>query len=101
MLRSLTSAGRIIVAGDSEQLAPILTAQYPRLKSRLFGSILDCLMDLSNDSKDDHDSGNAPVTQSASPIEFSERSSSQMSTIVQLTENFRQGPIITFDFQVA
>lgn len=100
VLRSLTSTGRIIVAGDSEQLAPILTAQYPRLKSRLFGSILDCLMDLSNESLDDHDPDTAPVTRSASPTEFSEISPSQMSTIVQLTENFRYGPTITFHLRV-
>ncbi|KAJ7503041.1 hypothetical protein B0H11DRAFT_1906826 [Mycena galericulata] len=48
VLRSLSLTGRIVIAGDSEQLAPILTAQYPQLKSRLlFGSILDCLMHLS------------------------------------------------------
>ena len=92
-LRSLTPTGRIIIAGDSEQLAPILTAQYPRLKSRLFGSILDCLMDLSNDSR----SAPVTVTQPASPTESSEILS-QMSTIVQLTENFRYRSIITFNF---
>jgi hypothetical protein len=45
VVRSLSSNGRIVIAGDSEQLAPILSAQYPQLKSNaLFGSVLDCLM---------------------------------------------------------
>lgn len=87
VLRSLGPNGRIVVAGDSEQLAPILTAHYPRLKSRLFGSVLDCLMDHSKHSREQRDA-TVPVTRSASPTEFSE-TSSQMSTIVQLTENFK------------
>jgi hypothetical protein len=44
VLRSLSSTGRVVVSGDSEQLRPILNAQYPQLKRPLFGSILDCLM---------------------------------------------------------
>jgi hypothetical protein len=96
VLRSLLPSGKILIAGDSLQLAPILTAQYPRLKSRLFGSILDCLMDLSgpshNDSEVDGDVTSAPLTRSSShTTELLETSSesSQISTIVQLTENFR------------
>lgn len=87
VLRALNSNGRIVVAGDSEQLAPILAGQYPRLKSRLFGSILDCLMDLSS-SPHDKDITNT-LTGPSSPAGFSEISLSQDSTIVQLTENFR------------
>jgi hypothetical protein len=78
-----------MISGDHEQLAPILTAQYPRLKSRLFGSILDCLMDLSGPSHDERDVTSGSLTRPSSPTEFSEFSASQMSTIVQLTENFR------------
>jgi ATP-dependent exoDNAse (exonuclease V) alpha subunit len=88
-LRSLHSEGRVLISGDHEQLAPILTAQYPRLKSRLFGSILDCLMDLSGLAHDDDDVASASFTRSSSPTGFSEDESSQTSTIVQLTENFR------------
>jgi hypothetical protein len=77
-----------VISGDHEQLAPILTAQYPRLKSRLFGSILDCIMDLSGSSEDEDDITRL-LTRSSSPTEFSETASSQISTIVQLTENFR------------
>jgi hypothetical protein len=45
ILRFLAPCGRIIIAGDSEQLAPILSAQYAILKSHsLFASVLDCLM---------------------------------------------------------
>jgi ATP-dependent exoDNAse (exonuclease V) alpha subunit len=88
VLRSLLPEGRVLISGDHEQLAPILTAQYPRLKSRLFGSILDCLMDLSGPSQDEADN-TRPLPRSSSPTEFSETASSQISTIVQLTENFR------------
>lgn len=86
VLRSLNPNGRIVVAGDSEQLAPILAGQYPRLKSRLFGSILDCLMDLSSSS---HEEDIISTSVTSPSTGFSEVSSSQNSTIVQLTENFR------------
>ncbi|TDL18051.1 P-loop containing nucleoside triphosphate hydrolase protein [Rickenella mellea] len=83
VLRSLRSGGKVVVAGDSEQLAPILTAQYPRLDSRLFGSILDCLMYTA--VQPNAQDGMRPP----SPA-FSE--TSEISTIVQLTENFRLNP---------
>jgi hypothetical protein len=88
VVRSLSSSGRIIIAGDSEQLAPILTAQYPQLETRLFGSILDCLMHLSNRTLNESDDGFL-LPSPSSPIEPSEGSASQISAIVQLTENFR------------
>lgn len=87
VLRSLSPTGRIVVAGDSEQLAPILSAQYPQLQTRLFGSILDCLMHHSKrpgPSSADADGTDRP----ASPVDTSMDMSSQ-GTIVQLTENFR------------
>ena len=73
VLRSLSSTGRVVVSGDSEQLRPILNAQYPQLKRPLFGSILDCLM-----SKPDV---GAPFSLQSF---FSDTSSSQ-DFIVQLT----------------
>ncbi|PPQ77251.1 hypothetical protein CVT26_005990, partial [Gymnopilus dilepis] len=83
VIRSLSPQGRIIIAGDSEQLAPILSAQYPLLKSHaLFGSILDCLMH----SKPVHDDSTHPTSQTLT--EADEGGASQGS-IVQLTENFR------------
>lgn len=82
MLRSLKSSGRVIVAGDSEQLAPILTSQYPQAESRLFGSILDSLINLSDAAEDETD-----ILSDSPTATFSE--TSQVSTIVQLTENFR------------
>lgn len=82
VLRSLAPHGRIVVAGDSEQLAPIFTAQYPKLETRLFGSILDCIMHLARGTDDD--------TQSVAATDLSsDLVSSQVSTVVQLTENFR------------
>ncbi|KAJ7270062.1 hypothetical protein B0H12DRAFT_1178144, partial [Mycena haematopus] len=90
VLRSLSSTGRIIVAGDSEQLAPILTAQYPQLKSSLlFGSILDCLMHLSKIPSRKDSSSQPPLSPTLS--DYSSMSSSQ-GTVVQLTENFRLNP---------
>jgi hypothetical protein len=87
VLRSLSEKGRIIIAGDSEQLAPILSAQYPILRrNALFGSVLDCLMS----SRPSVDSGAGEGVRSPSPSlgDDLEPSSSQ-GTIVQLTENFR------------
>ncbi|KAJ7686577.1 hypothetical protein B0H17DRAFT_1204242 [Mycena rosella] len=90
VLRSLSPTGRIVIAGDSEQLAPILTAQYPQLKSRmLFGSILDCLMHLSKLPGPRHNVSEPPLSPTLS--DYSEESSSQ-GTVVQLTENFRLNP---------
>ena len=83
VIRSLSPQGRIIIAGDSEQLAPILSAQYPLLKSHaLFGSVLDCLMH----SKPVHDDSAHPTSQGL--VEAIEGGASQ-SSIIQLTENFR------------
>jgi ATP-dependent exoDNAse (exonuclease V) alpha subunit len=73
VLRSLSSTGRVVVSGDSEQLPPILTAQYPQLKRPLFGSILDCLM-----------SGRDVAAPLSPQSSFSDTSSSQ-GTVVQLT----------------
>ncbi|KAF9486003.1 hypothetical protein BDN70DRAFT_794739 [Pholiota conissans] len=80
VLRSLAIQGRIIIAGDSEQLAPILTAQYPQSKSgSLFGSVLDCFRFAHLHSKvsESQEEADVPASQS---------------TIVQLTENFRLNP---------
>jgi superfamily I DNA and/or RNA helicase len=82
VLRSLASSGRIIIAGDSEQLAPILSAQYPLLKSHaLFGSVLDCLMYSRSHLEDrqERDESQGSILPSAS----------SQGTVVQLTENFR------------
>lgn len=86
VLRSLRPTSRIIIAGDSEQLSPILAVKYPKLSSGpLFGSILDTLMYVSRPSELGFSD-----TRPSSPIsdDASDGLSSQ-STIVQLTENFR------------
>jgi len=86
VLRSLRSCGRIIIAGDSEQLAPILSAQYPLLKAHaLFGSILDCLMfPRTIGGELQPVAGYYDSQDSVSPSE---------STVIQLTENFRYAHI--------
>ncbi|KAF8963694.1 hypothetical protein BDZ97DRAFT_1819948, partial [Flammula alnicola] len=90
VLRSLSDQGRIIIAGDSEQLAPILSAKYPQLKfSALFGSVLDSLMFSQLSSR--ASLGDKARPPSPSPADESEFQASQ-STVVQLTENFRLNP---------
>ncbi|KAG5637725.1 hypothetical protein H0H81_003435 [Sphagnurus paluster] len=77
VVRALSPSSRIIIAGDSEQLAPIMSAQYPRLKSRpLFGSVLDCLMG----------------TPQAAADSLTSKEPDFFSDVVQLTENFRLNP---------
>lgn len=82
VLRCLSNQGRIVVAGDSEQLSPILSAQYPLLKAHaLFGSVLDCLM-LPRAS---------PLKEHLSSFEESQGAipTAPPDAIIQLTENFR------------
>ena len=87
VLRSLKEDGRVIVAGDNEQLAPIFSAEYPLLESRLFGSILDCLMRPTS-----HTSGVETLGSFSSSFD----EESQISTVVQLTENFRYALVLSF-----
>ena len=94
VLRSLSEEGRIIIAGDSEQLAPILSAQYPIFRrNALFGSVLDCLMSSPSRRSSVGSQGVRPP--SPSPGDDVEPSSSQ-GTIVQLTENFRYAACFMF-----
>lgn len=74
VLRSLHPAGRIVVAGDTEQLAPIVSGHYPRLSTTrpMFGSVLECIMTTPNTPDCDM---------------LPDRSSEW--AVVQLTENFR------------
>ena len=88
VLKSLENKGRVIIAGDSEQLAPILTTQYPQVESRLFGSILDCLMHFSQHSKKTNEGVLRPPSPALTESSDGDFPSSQ-STVVQLTENFR------------
>ena len=82
VLRALRqNAGKVVVAGDSEQLAPILTTQYPQTEAHLFGSILDCLMAKL--------AGEETFRAPTAPSSVTMTQSSGESMIVQLTENFR------------
>ena len=83
VIRSLSPQGRIIIAGDSEQLAPILGAQYPLLKSHaLFGSILDCLM---HSEAIRSNSAHSP----SQALAAADQEGGYQGSIIQLTENFR------------
>lgn len=84
-MRSLSPVGRLIVAGDSEQLAPILSAQYPQLQEyRLFGSVLDSLMY----AKQAREESTATV-RALEMVGSSDDDMASQGTVVQLTENFR------------
>ncbi|KAF7428775.1 hypothetical protein PC9H_008007 [Pleurotus ostreatus] len=82
VLGALKPDGKMIFAGDSEQLAPILTGSYPIAMKRLFGSVLDYLMRPPAPTAYD---GEGPSSQGS--LEGSSQGS-----IVQLTENFRLNP---------
>jgi AAA domain len=87
VVRSLSPNGRIVIAGDSEQLAPILSGQYPQLKSiALFGSVLDCLM--FSRPEQSLRGGDQPMPPLPSPADDEEIPPIH-DTVVQLTENFR------------
>lgn len=78
VLASLREGGKLVVAGDHEQLAPIFASIYP--SGPLTGSILDLLVsrkDIEGKEYDEED-GSAPPSQVSAP-----------STVVQLSENFR------------
>lgn len=91
VVRSLSPTGRLVIAGDSQQLAPIVTGQYPQSKAQpLFGSILDCIMPPSPTSTGSEEEPNSQTLD-----DLTEHPSFQES-VVQLTENFRWvGPFCT------
>ncbi|KAH8828421.1 hypothetical protein DL96DRAFT_1603184 [Flagelloscypha sp. PMI_526] len=88
VFRSLTPNSRVVIAGDSEQLAPILAGSYPQMSGTrpLFGSILDCVMF----------SASMKVTEELFDLGSQEAEEfevmSSQGTVVQLTENFRLNP---------
>jgi ATP-dependent exoDNAse (exonuclease V) alpha subunit len=90
VMRALKLDGQVIMAGDSEQLAPILAAQYPKTDTYLFGSILDVVMHRTkSDSERAEELSAGPRTKKKLGREDSVLTASQETTIVQLTENFR------------
>ncbi|KAK7036431.1 hypothetical protein VNI00_011628 [Paramarasmius palmivorus] len=94
VLRALSPTGKVIIAGDQEQLSPILAAQYPQLKTGpLFGSILDCLVHFSERIRRGS-SGGIPYSaaQSVSADDSFDEIPSTQGSVVQLTENFRLNP---------
>jgi ATP-dependent exoDNAse (exonuclease V) alpha subunit len=85
VLRALRPGGRIVIAGDSEQLAPIRAGAYPAADAPLFGSVLDVVMHRSLSPRERAAAPRPqPLARAGSGI-----TASQESTIVQLTENFR------------
>lgn len=96
VMRMMKSDGKLVVAGDDEQLAPIFSAEYPETEGRLFGSVLDCLMSANRPSTSEgkHDDFELPVPSSPGSDTMMSTQGS-LSTVVQLLENFRCGELIT------
>ncbi|KAF5355004.1 hypothetical protein D9756_005484 [Leucocoprinus leucothites] len=96
VMRALSPSSRLIVAGDSEQLAPILSAQYPQLQEQcLFGSVLDSLMharETKVESKVEKAKATTTTTRALEVVGSSDDVLASQGTVVQLTENFRLNP---------
>lgn len=78
-IRWLSKTGKLVLAGDHQQLAPILGTSYPELESvPLFGSILDTLM------------GKGRIGSVGVAVTLEESHESDYDApVVQLLENFR------------
>ena len=88
VMGALSPVGRLVVAGDSEQLAPILSAQYPHSREQcLFGSILDLLMQ-GREPKIGKDAV-IPASRASESVGSSDDLLMPQGTVIQLTENFR------------
>ncbi|PVG00252.1 P-loop containing nucleoside triphosphate hydrolase protein [Serendipita vermifera] len=82
VLRWLSEAGKLVLAGDHQQLAPILAATYPDSDTLpLFGSVLDLFMGKKN----------RPELSLANTLDQSYESQ-YTGAILQLLENFRLNP---------
>ena len=87
VIRFLSDRGKLVLAGDHQQLAPILGTSYPESEGTppLFGSVLDTLMSGRREMR------RAPLGTGRSRADSTD---SQMtegtdSTVVQLLENWR------------
>jgi hypothetical protein len=88
VMRNMSPDGKLVVAGDKEQLAPIFSAEYPENEGHLFGSVLDRLMQYFKPTAQVEHGEVTEVPRPSSPGADS-FISSQTSTVVQLLENFR------------
>ena len=89
VMGALSPVGRLIVAGDSEQLAPILSAQYPQSREQcLFGSVLDLLMQ-GREPKTGKNVVIPTASRAAESVVSSDDLLMSQGTVIQLTENFR------------
>jgi hypothetical protein len=87
VIRFLSDRGKLVLAGDHQQLAPILGTSYPESVGTppLFGSILDTLMSGRRELR------RAPLGTSRDHADFtdSQMTEESDSTVVQLLENWR------------
>jgi len=92
VIRFLSDKGKLVLAGDHEQLAPILGASYPEQESPgseetrpLFGSILDTLM------SGRPELGRTPLGTGRNRADSTDSQVTEESdgTVVQLLENWR------------
>jgi len=84
VIRFLSERGKLVLAGDHEQLAPILGTSYPESEGTppLFGSILDTLMSGRRELR------HAPLGNRADSTDEQTTDESD-GTVVQLLENWR------------
>lgn len=82
VIRWLSQTGKLVLAGDHQQLAPILGGDYPEPPEELplFGSVLDMLMGRKHGLKMARTLSNPDVQSQDEDLE---------GTVVQLLENFR------------
>jgi hypothetical protein len=84
VIRFLSERGKLVLAGDHQQLAPILGTSYPESEGTppLFGSILDTLMSGRRELR------HAPLGNRADSTDEQTTDESD-GTVVQLLENWR------------
>ena len=83
VIRWLSPTGKLVLAGDHQQLAPILGGVYPEAPEELplFGSVLDMLMGRKR--------GGLEIARSLSNPDLRSQEDDLEGAVVQLLENFR------------
>lgn len=83
VIRWLSHNGKLVLAGDHQQLAPILATVYPEPPEErpLFGSVLDLLMDRKR--------GGLKIARTMSDPNSRSQDDERDGVVVQLLENFR------------
>jgi len=91
VIRFLSDRGKLVLAGDHQQLAPILGTRYPESEGTplLFGSVLDTLMSGHRELR------RAPLGTGRNHADFTDSQMTEQpdDMVVQLLENWRYAHI--------